>query len=381
MANYSWINFEINLKKLSWLSWFQLGECAAKCKQISNIPLSPAIRDELHLIYLAKGVHATTAIEGNTLSEEQVRDLIQDKLKLPPSKEYLEKEVENIIEVCNDIVTQISKGNFDEISIEQLCHYNYKVLKGNVPRDESAIPGQIREHSVVVGNVYRAPDTKDVAMLLDKFCEWMNSDYFKNEQSPVLFAILQAVAAHLYIAWIHPFGDGNGRVARLLEFAILLKSGVPSPAAHLLSNHYNMTRAEYYRQLDKASKTGDPLGFFAYAIQGFLDGLEGQLDFVQYHVIEVCWREFIYERFSQIPRGKIAHRRRQLALNISAMSEPVNKDKLLLVMSKEYKDKTPKTLARDLNKLEEMKLVVNDRGNYIANKDLMLRFLPFSASQ
>jgi hypothetical protein len=71
-----------------------------------------------------------------------------------------------------------------------------------------------------------------------------------------VYAILKAMVAHLYLAWTHPFGDGNGRTARLIEFHILLSAGVPSPAAHLFSNHYNQTRAEYYRQLDRASKSG-----------------------------------------------------------------------------------------------------------------------------
>lgn len=71
-------------------------------------------------------------------------------------------------------------------------------------------------------------------------------------------AILKAIAAHLYLAWIHPF-DGNGRTARLMELRLLLAAGVTTPATHLLSNHYNLTRGEYYRQLDAASRTGNPL--------------------------------------------------------------------------------------------------------------------------
>jgi Fic family protein len=89
-----------------------------------------------------------------------------------------------------------------------------------------------------------------------------------------VYAILKAVVAHLYLAWIHPFGDGNGRTARLVEFQILLSSGVPSPAAHLLSNHYNQTRSEYYRQLDRASKSGGELApFIEYGARGFVAGL------------------------------------------------------------------------------------------------------------
>ena len=63
--------------------------------------------------------------------------------------------------------------------------------------------------------------------------------------------VIQAIVAHVYIAMIHPFGDGNGRTARLIEFYILLRAGLPDMASHILSNHYNDTRQEYYRRLDQ----------------------------------------------------------------------------------------------------------------------------------
>ncbi len=60
-------------------------------------------------------------------------------------------------------------------------------------------------------------------------------------------AALSAILAHLYIAWIHPFGNGNGRLARLIEVQILSESGVvPLVATNLLSDHYNKTRSAYY---------------------------------------------------------------------------------------------------------------------------------------
>jgi Fic family protein len=99
------------------------------------------------------------------------------------------------------------------------------------------------------------------------------------------------VVAHLCLAWIHPFGDGNGRTARLVEFQILLGAGVPTPAAHLLSNHYNQTRTEYYRQLDRASKSGGEIvPFIEYAARGFVDGLREQLHKIRDQQWDVSWR-------------------------------------------------------------------------------------------
>ncbi|WP_433223897.1 Fic family protein [Dactylosporangium sp. CS-047395] len=46
-------------------------------------------------------------------------------------------------------------------------------------------------------------------------------------------AMIKAMLAHLYLAWIHPFGDGNGRTARLIESQLLLQAGVPVPAANV----------------------------------------------------------------------------------------------------------------------------------------------------
>jgi len=258
MAGYSWISFTINLTKLQWQSWIRLGECVSKCEHLKSVPLKPHVRDLLHQIYLAKGVHATTAIEGNTLTEQQIQDLISDKLKLPPSKQYLEQEAKNIIEACNEIAGDITKGNFSDITVDKIGRYNAQVLANNVPHDEAAIPGEIRTHNVIVGNRYRAPDAKEVPLLIEKFCKWMNGPDFVNETMPLHFAIIKSIISHLYLAWIHPFGDGNGRVARLLEFAILLNSGVPSPAAHLLSNHYNMTRLNITINWIRPAKPGMP---------------------------------------------------------------------------------------------------------------------------
>ena len=62
------------------------------------------------------------------------------------------------------------------------------------------------------------------------------------------------------------------------SFYILIGAGLPQPACHLLSNHYNQTRSEYYRQLDRARQTDDGvLRFISYAIAGLVDGLNEQI--------------------------------------------------------------------------------------------------------
>lgn len=275
---HKWINFSLDLRQASYKLWMQLGEAKSKCEHISGVPLMPAIARELYGVYLAKGALATAAIEGNTLTEEDVIKHLDGKLKLPPSKEYLQKEVNNIIESCNTIAkTTINTGN-EKITVDKIKKYNQWILN-DLPLGEDVIPGVIRKHSVGVGT-YRGAPAEDCEYLLEKLCQWLNNDFTApSDDEKIIYGILKAIICHIYIAWIHPFGDGNGRSARLLEFEILLSSSVPAPTAQLLSNHYNQTRSEYYRQLDATHKSnGDIFPFVMYALQGFIDGLVEQLD-------------------------------------------------------------------------------------------------------
>jgi len=99
---HHWITFKADLTKAPASFWMSLGEAQSKCEHIAGVPLQPSTVKELKKMYLAKGLLATTAIEGNTLSEEEILELVDGKLELPPSKEYLAQEVKNIIDTCND---------------------------------------------------------------------------------------------------------------------------------------------------------------------------------------------------------------------------------------------------------------------------------------
>lgn len=376
-SKYPWITFRLDLTQLSYKAWMLLGECVSKCEHLRRVPLTPQVSERFHQIYLSKGVLATTAIEGNTLSEEEVHAILERNQRMPESKAYLEREVRNIAEACSDILQAILDEESTEITISMLCGFNRKILDG-IPAEDHVVPGMIRDHSIVVGSVYKGPHASDLRALLNQYCDWMNSVEFEtSELSSIATSILKAVIAHLYMAWIHPFGDGNGRTARLIEFAILLRAGIPSPAAHLLSNHYNLTRTEYYRQLDHASKSGgDICPFLAYALQGFRDGLVEQLEFIHNQNLDVYWRSYIYEYFGQMKRSDRLRRQRELALTVASHDEPLSKEQLILLTAKLYAGKKINTFSRDIDELIRMKLIKKVKDRYSTNKEYMLHYLP-----
>ncbi|MCK9365282.1 MAG: Fic family protein [Syntrophales bacterium] len=382
MQNYEHIPFQKNWR-LDEETIFRLGQSESIIQAISSAPIKPEYRKQLLSVSLRKGARATTAIEGNTLSEEEVARIDAGE-KLPPSKEYLQIEVKNVITVLNQIRAEvIAENKAFVLSCELIERFNYCVGK-DLGEHFQGIPGKFRAagHNVVVG-AYRPPPGTDAAPLMIRFCEWMK-ETFRYEEGTQSFSdqIFQAIVAHAYIAMIHPFGDGNGRTARLIEFYILLRAGLPDIASHILSNHYNETRQEYYRQLDRCVRERDLSWFIHYAVLGFRDGLRNVLEVVQKNLLETTWHKLIYDVLdSKKATGKtraIVKRRRTLALQF-----PVDKwqttEELIDgsgILAREYTRLSVTTLMRDLAELEKLELIVKEKDKYKGNIDIMRGYMP-----
>ena len=386
--SHPWITFQVDLHTAPPRLWTLLGQAVARCGQIAGSALPPGAADEMQSLYLVKGVQATTAIEGNTLSTEQIRDRIQGRLPLPPSQEYLGREVDNVLEACGEVADAIVGGVPIQLTAEWIAARNRQVLDGLEDHlEEGVVPGEIPAHAVGVGHYRGAPRT-DCGFLMQRLCEWLEQEsglsMFEREQEDrIATAILHSIIAHLYIAWIHPFGDGNGRTARLVEFMLLARAGVPLTSAQILSNHYNLTRAEYYRQLDRSSRAregqGDPIGFLLYGLQGFVDGLAKQCDEIDATQLSIAWKHFVFDRFRQERRSPALNRRREIALALTDRPQLAARTQLRRLdptVAELYAGKTDKTLTRDINWLLKENLIEKRDGGYRARVDRMRSFRP-----
>ena len=374
---HPWITFELDLRHAPPRFWMLLGEACSKCEYIAGIPLSPQTSELLHQVSLERGARATTAIEGNTLTEEEVSRLARGELKLPPSKEYLGREVQNILDTCNEMLNTLGGGHDLPMDVERLKALNAQVLYG-LPLGDDAVPGEIRTHEVGVAR-YRGAPAKDCEKLLGRLSDWLKRMDIDLSHSTLALPIIKSIVAHLYLAWIHPFGDGNGRTARLVEFQTLISSGIPSPAAHLLSNHYNETRSEYYRTLDRSSRVPNGVvEFLTYALQGFVDGLSEQLSVIRRQILRDTWTTYVHTQFHD-RKGFANTRRRNLVLDLSDVNGPVPARDIRTLtprLAEAYLNKTNKTITRDINVLKTMGLVRQTREGIEPTVDMMLAFLP-----
>lgn len=378
--SHPWITFKAtDINKLGPVTWMALGEARSKCQHLAVAPLQPEVAQHLYEGALVKGAQATTAIEGNTLTEQQVAGIRDGTYRAPPSRQYQEREVRNVLAALGEIDQRIMDGERPLITRELICDFNHRILR-DTDHEEDAIPGRIRHHSVGVPGYLGAP-AEDCEYLLDTLAEWLEGDSFQSEDTEVLFALLIACAmyAHLYIAWLHPFGDGNGRTARLLEYLILARSGmVPLPAAHLLSNHYNLTRDRYYRELATASRTRNTAGFLDYATRGLVDGLRDQIDLVREQQFTVTWINYVHEVMGGFPPSPARTRQRSLVLAMPS-GEEIPKNDLPLTdaaLAVLYAGRGPRTLSRDLNRLRKAGLIVKGSKGWQSNDRVINAFLP-----
>lgn len=380
---HPWLTFKLDMGRASAQLWMLLGEARSKIEHIADSPLNPTVSDQLLRVFLAKGILATTAIEGNTLSEEEALQLVEGTLKLPPSQQYLGVEMENILAAFNQIKNELMQGTYVAVTPTRILDFNRMVLSG-LDLDAGVVPGELRTGSAVVGP-YKAVPAEDCEYLLGALCDWLATAFEPPEPDLRMpYEILKAIMAHLYLVWIHPFADGNGRTARLMELQILLAAEAPAPTTHLLSNHYNLTRAAYYRHLHLASQGdhGDPLAFIDYAVRGFVDGLREQLTLINEQQFRDRWEQFIYETFGEL-RTDADRRRLRLALELSKTpgSVPQGEVRRLSPELAEAYAGTKRVVPRDLNELQRMGLIERVNGHVRARSEQVLGFLPECANR
>lgn len=361
LRTHGFIDFKLDLNQLDWRTWHTLGQVEESLSQLANTLLPPGQERGLYELYLLRGARATIAIEGNTLEEEDIAQIATGRAfrpGTPGAENYEVREARNIIELYNDIAKQIFSGQANRIDVPTILDYNRRILQGTAAEPGASPGGEFRSHPVTIGRSKGAPHD-NVPYLTQRLCDFLYHDLEDLEVLGSLTqGIFQALLAHLYIAWIHPFADGNGRTARAIELHILIAAGVPDIAAHLLSNHYHRTRPEYYEVLDRSRAQG-PVPFLQYALRGFAELLRQQQQEISARQRINLWETFVQQQFEG-RNSDLQQRRRTLALALAvALDEPVALEDIVLQLSPVLRTlyfEKPLILQRDLEGLSRMPL-------------------------
>lgn len=362
--------------------WALVGEAGSKVEFLSDMPMRPDRAARLLQIVFIKGTQATVAIEGNSFSVAEIAAEI-DGVQPVKSKEYHRQEVRSALRAYNGVASRLEAGESLELTPSLIMDLNSQLL-GGVGNPDAARPGQVSLSQVSVGSYVGAP-REDCDFLLSELCDSLNE--FKDRESSLSTAtrgILAAVIGHLYLAWIHPFADGNGRTARLLETLILLKAGVPKYAAHLFSNHYNENRDEYYLRLKQSSEQRNPVIFYKFALQGFVDSLREKTKGLLGECLVLAWNELIHDRYPD-DGGGVSDRKRHLLMDlrkVEAFKWPKHIVDLAQVSPRSFKvyfGKADRTLARDLGEFVDRGYLVRSGTLGIVAPEFMKPFLsPFA---
>ncbi len=215
--------------------------------QISALGFS--IKEETMLSTLTLDVLKSSEIEGELLNYEQVRSSIARRLGLDfAGMVYPDKNVEGVVEMMLDATQNYDKP-LDE---ERLFGWHsalfptgrsgmYKIDTGCYRKGEMQIvSGPMGKEKIH----YQAPPPEQVKYEMDIFLEWFNSD-------TKLDLVIKSAIAHFWFIVIHPFDDGNGRIARAISDLLLARSDNSSQRFYSLSNQILLERKKYYDILQK----------------------------------------------------------------------------------------------------------------------------------
>lgn len=213
------------------------------------------LRQEATLETTILDVLKSSEIEGEILNQAQVRSSIVRRLGMEwagaiPS----DRDVDGIVEMMLDA----TQNCYDPISAERLFDWHaslfptgrsgmHKIRVADWRLDEAGpmlvVSGTLGKEKVH----FQAPDAAVVPYEMDRFIEWFNSRI-------ELDGILKAAVAHLWFITIHPFADGNGRIARALTDMLLARADNSKQRFYSMSSQIHKERTQYYEILERSQK-------------------------------------------------------------------------------------------------------------------------------
>ena len=290
---------------------------------------------------MTNDVVASSAIEGVALDTDEVRSSVARKfgISVPDFKDPTHY-VDGIVEMMVDAI----HNNRQPLDLERLFRWHWALFPNGRSGGVPIRAGEFREDemSVVSGTLgrerihYRAPSAAKVPEEMEKFLDWLNSDGDVSD-------LLKSAIAHLWFVSIHPFDDGNGRIARAISDMLLARLEGEGTHFYSLSRQILTERKHYYEVLEHTQRgEGDITAW----LEWFLNAVIHAVDDSNTMLSQVLRKATFWNTHSQ----KSVTERQRKVLNIyldgyDAKLTAKNWAKLAEVSSD--------TALRDINSLEE----------------------------
>ncbi|MBI4136761.1 Fic family protein [Candidatus Roizmanbacteria bacterium] len=230
---------------------------------IQNAPLVPAWERKFQEDAIVRQVHHGTHLEGNELNYSEAAQVVagNDVIGRP-------RDIQEVINYRNviDFIGQLSDAETIEITNELILKVHKLTTDRILPEEKS---GKYRTTQVVVKNSetgevsFRPPPALEVPLLMDNFIEWLNRG------SSDVHPILASGIGQYEMVRIHPFVDGNGRVARSIATLALYQKGYDIRRFFSMEEYYDKNAAGYYKALQSVAKnSGDLTEWLEYFTEG-----------------------------------------------------------------------------------------------------------------
>ncbi len=257
------------------------------------------LRAEASLTTLTADVVKSSAIEGEALNPDEVRSSIARRLGLdvgglPKASRNVEGVVEMMLDATQDFASELTQ--------ERLFGWHAALFPtGRSGMTRIAVgewrPVEAGEMQVISGPIgkekvhFEAPAAELLEAEMTKFLAWFNTP-------PSMDPVIKAGMAHLWFVTIHPFEDGNGRIARAIADMALARADGTKDRFYSMSSQIEVERKEYYNKLEAAQR-GD-LDITRW-LEWFLECLDRAIDGAESGLGGVLNKAKVWERINQRP--------------------------------------------------------------------------------
>jgi Fic family protein len=323
-------------------------------------PILPSLATKLEEEIIVRSIFGTAALEGNPLTESKVEEIINNPA-IVKTKEQAEVEIRNL-KTAYDFIKNMRAQSVAVDLHESFIREIHKAVTADIQYPDNT-PGAYRNHLVKVGDqehggIYTPPKClDDIQNLMSEFIVWINSKEIKE-----LHPEIRAALSHYHFALIHPFGNGNGRTARLIEAFLLSLSGIKYVPI-MLSNFYYRHMDDYFGvfSISERNKDYNVTPFLQFVLKGIVESsneIKGRITFfIRKFTVKDYYRYLRKEK-------KITQRQHDL-LNMlleSNYSSIVNLDTLFTApFDMLYGKASERTARRDIEKLLKLNLLIETK--------------------